>query len=226
MPLTDDDIIHVSRQHRVAPEATKAVIYVETPAPHVGDYRPGQPLILFERHKFYKYSGDHPASRVAPELSNPKAGGYSKGRTWEERQAGEHAKLQKAFTLFGGQVKDAALMSISMGLFQIMGFNHAVIGQPTVAAMWERYKMQDDLLDLEDFFRFATNARLIDKLRALDWAGFARGYNGAAYARNQYDVKLRDFHQRFIRSGLHTSAPKLAHGTGTGFPDFSQGAAA
>lgn len=223
MALTDDDIIHLSRTHRVAPEATKAVIYVETPAPHLGDYRPGKPLILFERHKFYKYSGNSPVSRVAPELSNPVAGGYSKGRTWEERQAGEHAKLQKAFTIFDGTLIDAALMSISMGMFQIMGFNHKIIGQPTVGAMWERYKQQNDLLDLEDFFRFAVNARLIDKLRSLDWAGFARGYNGAAYARNAYDVKLRDFHRRFVREGMHLVPTKITHGTGTGFPDFSQG---
>ena len=31
---------------------------------------------------------------------------------------------------------------------------------------------------------------LISKLQRHDWAGFARGYNGSAYAKNQYDTKL------------------------------------
>ena len=222
MPLTDDDIVQAARAHRVSPEAVKAVVYVETPAPHVGDYLPGMPLILFERHKFYDFTGNFLASVEAPDLAQEKAGGYAKGKTWQERQAGEHAKLARARALFEGQVEEAALKSVSMGLFQIRGFNHALIGQPTPHAMWERYQILDDRLDLEDFFRFATSARLMDKLRALDWAAFARGYNGPAYARNAYDVKLAAFHKRFVREGLFAPVEHPGCKAATGFPDFSQ----
>ncbi len=38
--------------------------------------------------------------------------------------------------------------------------------------------------------RFIKANHLDDEIRAHNWAAFARGYNGAAYAKNAYDKKL------------------------------------
>ncbi|WP_269780298.1 N-acetylmuramidase domain-containing protein [Methylobacterium sp. Leaf118] len=38
--------------------------------------------------------------------------------------------------------------------------------------------------------RFIVDKRLDDELRAHNWAGFARGYNGSAYAQHGYHTKL------------------------------------
>lgn len=220
--LSDSDIASLARENHCEPEAVKAVIFVETPAPHVGDLRPGKPLILFERHKFYRYSGNKPVSRDFPHLANHVAGGYCSGRTWQVRQECEHAKLQEAFRIFDGSLVDAALMSISMGLFQIMGFNYRLIDQPSVGAMWERYKKVDDKLDLEDFFKFCKNARILDDLQNKNWVGFARGYNGSGYARNRYDVLLNQYYRNFKRKGMDYAAAPVNHSTVSGFPEFSK----
>ncbi|NBT89135.1 MAG: DUF3380 domain-containing protein, partial [Flavobacteriaceae bacterium] len=34
-------------------------------------------------------------------------------------------------------------------------------------------------------------------LKAKDWAGFAKGYNGPAYAKNAYDTKLAGAYANF-----------------------------
>ena len=36
-------------------------------------------------------------------------------------------------------------------------------------------------------------------LKAKDWANFARGYNGPAYAKNRYDVKLAAAYAKFSK---------------------------
>ena len=38
--------------------------------------------------------------------------------------------------------------------------------------------------------RFIVHNKLDDELRTHNWAGFARGYNGAGYAKNGYHTKL------------------------------------
>jgi hypothetical protein len=44
---------------------------------------------------------------------------------------------------------------------------------------------------------FIKSAGLIDEIQNKDWAGFAKKYNGPAYAQNQYDVKLASAYERF-----------------------------
>ena len=61
-----------------------------------------------------------------------------------------------------------------------------------VARMAESEDQQ--LLGMAGFIR---SQKLDTKLRARDWAGFARGYNGASYWQNQYDVKLKAAFDKF-----------------------------
>lgn len=56
----------------------------------------------------------------------------------------------------------------------------------TVGAMFEQVLFR--LVQL--FTAFIQSNRLDTYLRNKDWAGFAKGYNGPAYAENQYDKKL------------------------------------
>jgi hypothetical protein len=83
----------------------------------------------------------------------------------------------------------AALMSASWGKFQIMGFNHSMVGFDTVQAFVASME-QGEPEQLQAFVRFVRTAGLTPSLRRLDWAGFAHGYNGPDYASNDYDGKL------------------------------------
>ena len=198
MNLTYKDIIKAADSIRVHPATIMAVIMVETPSPHVGDLRYGKPLILNERHWFYKLSSNFPVSSHFPALSNPKAGGYCGGANWKIRQECEHQRLQQKMSIFDGLLKEPALKSISMGLFQIMGFNHNIIGYNNVFSMWEDAKKVEDTIDLYWFIEFIKAKGLIDELQRKDFAGFARIYNGISYKANKYDSKLKYNYDHFF----------------------------
>lgn len=139
----------------------------------------GRPKILFERHKFHKYTGGKFSIST---FSNPKGGGYSES-SWDK--------------LFGaiatGEV-DAAFMACSWGKFQVLGewwdeFNFDspyALARSTVSAESAHYDLlcfyveQNGLKD--EMAALSTNA---ETCRA-----FARAYNGKTYADGGYHKKL------------------------------------
>ena len=52
---------------------------------------------------------------------------------------------------------------------------------------------------LNAFVNFIKTAKLDAHLRAKRWARFAEGYNGPAYAENQYDKKLEAAYEKYRR---------------------------
>ncbi len=186
--LVEQDFRDAAKLLDCAPAAVKAVCHVEAPR---GGFNPDDtPVTLFEGHKFYKYTGGKFAVQ-APDLCFARWTRQFYGQTWQAEQA----RLQRAIALD----RDAALKSASWGKFQIMGFNHAVGGHPTlqgfVNAMYAGEREQ-----LMAFVRYVQTAGLTPALRRQDWAGFAYGYNGAGYADNRYDTKLASAFDQFTRT--------------------------
>lgn len=144
----------------------------------------GEPVILFERHKFHQFTGGA-YSNTHPHISNPRSGGYKGGSE-------EHKRLQEAVELD----REAALKSASWGKFQIMGFNYKLAGftnlQSFINAMYRNEGAQ-----LQAFVNFVISTRLNDELQRKDWKGFAKGYNGRMYYKNQYDLKLAAAYKKF-----------------------------
>jgi len=173
------DFKNVANKLNIETAALQAVCEVE--APGGGFYSNGTPKILFERHKFHKFTGGV-YSNDFPEISNKKPGGYS---------VNEHKRLQRAVELN----REAALKSASWGKFQLMGFNYKLCGftslQDFINAM---YKSEEE--HLKAFVNFIKNVGLIDELQRLDWKGFARGYNGKNYHINNYDVRMERAYKR------------------------------
>lgn len=93
--------------------------------------------------------------------------------------------------------RKAALRSTSWGLGQIMGFNHALAGHPELEQFVVAME-KDEQSQVKAMLSFTKNAGLIVHLQKLDWAAFARGYNGPAYAANQYDKKLASAYARVL----------------------------
>jgi hypothetical protein len=83
----------------------------------------------------------------------------------------------------------AALMSASWGLGQIMGYNYKQAGYKSVQGMVAAF-CYSEAAHLEGMINFIINNGLDDELRRHDWAGFAKGYNGTGYRKNQYDIRL------------------------------------
>lgn len=185
--LTDKDFDKAAAQLKVPVQRVKAVTKVESP--NGGFDSTGQPWILFEAHKFSKHTGGIYDSQY-PDISRRSwvPGLYTKGATADIRNAGEHKRLQKAVSLN----RNAALMSASWGGFQLMGENYKLCGfddiQGFVNAMYAGEEGQ-----LDAFVEFvARQPHLLRPMQSGDAAGFAKGYNGPAYATNKYDRKLKD----------------------------------
>jgi hypothetical protein len=181
--LSIQDMMRAAQDLNCDLPAIKAVTAVEAPRGPWND--DGTPTILFERHKFHHFTGGR-FDMIAPDLSNRIAGGYGK-------YSAQHTKLSRAAVYD----REAALKSCSWGMFQIMGFNHAIAGHPTLQGFINAmYRSAGDHLDA--FVAFVKSQGLADELREHRWADFARRYNGADYARNAYDVKL---HQAWLAAG-------------------------
>lgn len=148
-----------------------------------------RPLILFERHIFHKRTGGR-FSADHPDISNPVAGGYA-------GMAKEYPRLQQAIALD----RSAALMSASWGAGQIMGFNHAMAGFADVETMVGAMQESEDG-QLEAMGNFLKAANLVKFLISRDWASFARGYNGPAFAKNKYDVRLAGAFEQYSSGAL------------------------
>lgn len=174
--LTEHDWQRAADYLGVPVAAVKAVAEVE--APGSGFLESGEPRILFERHKFSRHTGGRFDSQH-PDISFPKWGGYGK-------ESAQHGRLARAAALD----RDSALKSASWGRFQILGENYKQAGFDTIQdfinAMY-----RDEASQLYAFVCFIKNdKRLLEAIRKLNWAVFARIYNGPAFAENSYDVKL------------------------------------
>lgn len=194
--LSKADIIAVANDLNIEPAALKAVIDVE--AAGNGFDKQGRPTILFEPHVFWDQLGKIHYYTKRDELQKSHPGILSP--TWDKslyRIGGSsHDKLAIAAELNW----DAAHKSASWGLGQIMGFNAEKIGYATLKEFIDDM-YESEAKQLKAMGRFLKANGLIGKLQRHDWVGFARGYNGSAYAKNRYDVKLATAYSKAKKEG-------------------------
>ena len=164
--------------------AIEAVAEVESAGD--GFLSDGRVKILFEGHKFYKYTqGAYAQSHPTICYQKWTKAFYAKGPNADVRGAGELARLAEAIALD----RTAALKSASYGKFQIMGFNFESCGFPTVDDFYAAMKVSEGE-HLKAFCKFIETNSLDGVLRKHQWEKFAAGYNGPSYKDNKYDEKL------------------------------------
>lgn len=179
----------------------------------------GRLTILFERHWFYrklqsalafKASQDHvlavlgisipdgEKNRSAKVLEavvsrndnicSAATGGY-KGNGAEWGRLEEAVKYDS----------EAAYASASYGGFQIMGFNHNRCGynKPSDMMLGFAKSESDQFIGVCNFIR--SDAAMLAKLRAKNWAAFAEAYNGSDYRKNKYDEKLATAYAKWVK---------------------------
>ncbi len=169
-PLTREQIVEAAARLDVEVAAVQAVVQVESAGR--GFAEDGRPLILFEPTLFSKRTGGRfDAANPAVSQASVKAGAL--GKTQAERWA----KLEEAY----GLDAQAALEATSWGLFQIAGADYAAAGFADVFALAEAVS-DSEKRQLEAFEAFIRTKELADELRARDWEGFARVFNGASGA--------------------------------------------
>lgn len=182
--LEPQDFERVAKKLDISVAAIRAVVAVE--AAGSGFLKDGRPKILFEAHHFSRMTGRR-YDRSHPTLSS---------RSWNRSLylggVREWTRLQQAAALN----RDAAWKSASWGLGQVMGFNYPICGFRDIE-QFVKAQERSEGDQLETMFEFIRANGLHHALRRQDWRTFARGYNGAGFAKNRYDQKLAAAYRRF-----------------------------
>jgi hypothetical protein len=223
--LTPDDFSRASRRIGCSEAAVRAVVAVE--ARGTGWDARNRPVILFEPHIFWRNLSE-PAifqGRRILRTTSKRERAEQQGLAWEGWKPGRYPptqddryrQLDKAIAID----ETAALQSASWGIAQVLGDNHAAAGFATVQEM-----VTDALVSeghqLNHMIGFIIARGLGQYLRALGTAtdqegrlaaaaAFALRYNGPAFKRNKYDVKIV---RAFIQESAHlpVEANPLADG--------------
>lgn len=183
--LTASGLAAVADLLGVGPAEIWAVLAVESFG--AGFLRDRRPRILFERHKFSARTGGR-FDRRNPDISNPLSGGYGPGDAWQ------YTRLTAAMLLD----RDAALQSASWGIGQVMGEHYASVGYASVGDFIAAMVTSGEDAQLMAMARYVRDVGHCGRsLADHDWAAFARAYNGEAYARHSYHLRLASAYARF-----------------------------
>lgn len=178
--LAADDFARAAAALGCDEAAVRAVVAVE--ARGTGWDSRNRPVMLFEPHVLYRnLSGAKRDAAV-------KAGvAYAKWRpgAYPASSDARYAQLAAAMAID----EEAGLRACSWGLGQVLGENHVAAGFASAREMVAAC-LEGEAAHLDCMVGFITFHDLDDELGRRDWRGFARGYNGAGYAANDYDGKL------------------------------------
>ncbi len=166
----------------IDPAIAVAVVSVESGGSGIGP--DGRMIIRFENHLFWFNWGKANADAYNAHFK------FDPNTTWKGHQYrtdvnapwqdvhANQASEWTAFTVAKGLNARAAILSISMGLVQILGSNHRAIGYATPETMFDAFS-QDERFQLLGFFNFVKNdPRQVNALQAKDFVKFASIYNG------------------------------------------------
>lgn len=201
--LTDADFNYAAGRLGVDPNVVKALTKIE--APKGGFNLDTTPVILYERHYFYrqfityKNPGQTQAERIAErnritasdrDLCWPSALTFAASAPAYDRYgstAQQYTRLERARKYSDS----AALESASWGKFQIMGENWSRIGWSSVQAFY-RAMCASERDHLDAFIGFCFSKKgLVDAIRRKDWELIAKLYNGPSQV-SYYAPRLRD----------------------------------
>lgn len=187
--LTDNDYAASASRLGCKVSHIKAVAEVEAAG---AGFQNGIPKILPERHRFSRLTkGRFDVSH--PHLSYPRWG----ARPYPKSQVDRYRLLLDMVQLD----IDAGFAACSYGKFQILGENHLACGYPTPWSF--AFAMaKNEAAQLMAFEKFLEAEDLLYALREGHWATFAKGFNGPAYRKNRYDVKLAQAARRYQLRGV------------------------
>lgn len=136
------------------------------------------PVILFERHYFHRLTGGiyDDDDDISAKEAFSSYGPYK----------GQYRRLIKAYKLN----PEAALKSVSWGLFQIMGTNLEKDSPSLISDIILNLSISEKY-QFESFVSYIkTSQGILDAIRNKNWTKFAILYNGTGYKKNEYDTKL------------------------------------
>lgn len=185
--ITDDDMAALAVDLGCHPATLEAIAKVESAG--FGWFDDGRIKILPEPHKFDDYL---PTAKREEALKRglatasynaTKASGHYKRMTTKAGPRYEFFARMIAFD------ERAAYMAISVGTYQIMGFNHEVCGYPTAKAMFEGF-VESEANQLRSFGLFLSDKGLRGALAREDFDQVELKYNGGGLG-GSYAKRMR-----------------------------------
>jgi len=197
----------LSKMLKIDPAVAVAVLCVESSGK--GFAHDGRMIIRFENHIFWRYWGkSHPSFffdhfkfnsdkpwRGHKFRKTIKSGPNLDPADWttfhQEGQSGEW----QAFEFARSKHPCFSTYSISMGMPQIMGFNHKKIGYKSVKRMFDSFA-RSERNQIIGFFDFIakTGSNLINALRKKNFLTFAKLYNGPGKAK-VYADRIKTYYE-------------------------------
>lgn len=191
-PLTARDFEEIAEILDVEAAAIRAVVDVETGHTRSGFHEEGQPLVNFDLAVFRRALARRGVNVAAAQREHPAVFRSPQISRYGSQQAAEYALLEEAMAID----TIAAIESTFWGMFQVGGFNWKLSGASSRQDFVERMgRSEYDQLLL--FANFIRNTGMVRYLKTLNWAGFARQYNGAAYASRGYHTKMASAYRRY-----------------------------
>lgn len=175
------------------------------------------PVIRFETHKFSRYytgSYNHYYDALSPKASMfKKHFSFDSKEPWKDQKAKllnetvfspVHTNQEREYKVFEfakSLDKDAAYMSISMGMPQIMGFNHKVCGFDSAEEMFNAFSKGPgpQLIAFANFI-LSTKA-LTTAVNQIDFLMFATVYNGSGQAK-AYAERMSNMYKNAKNIGI------------------------
>lgn len=178
--LSDDQLHELAVAYGYEYAALRAIIEVESNQTGFSE-KTGRLIIQFEPSWFKKFKIDWKKDTI--------------NQTWQANKVGDQTSEWLAFNSAFASNPNAAMMSTSIGMMQIMGFHYAEIGFKTVGAMWDFAKLSEYNQIVLALKWIKTVPKLNEALKAKDWPKVAYYYNGAGYRTYSYDFKLAKAYQ-------------------------------
>jgi len=165
------------------PEMLKAFVNVESSGS--GFLASHRPTILFESYQFFKNLKNfgidpYQYMKQFPDIITDK---WVKNYQGGER---EWLRLEKAIKIH----KEAAYMSASWGLLQILGSNYGSTKEKSIQDFVIKMS-KDEFSQLSLGVEFIRSQGIVPLMISKDFNGMARIYNGPGYAKNGYGLKLK-----------------------------------
>lgn len=208
--IKDSDMAKLADEIGCHPADLEAIAEVESNG--FGWFPDGRMKILFEKHHFYKRISDVTARSNAVKSSlarknfiSPKNGGYKDQASPSDR----YKLLERAIKIN----EEGAYQSISMGKFQIMGFNAGTCGFISAKQMFVQF-CDSEVNQLRAFARFLKSNNLYPALRARNFAQIETVYNGGGlngvYAKRMMSAsnKFRAGKWKNYKAGSMSVTPK------------------
>ncbi len=196
----------LSDRLRIEPGVAVAVIATESSG---NGFQNNRLIIRFENHYFWRLWGKDNADKFRRHFS------FNDAEPWKEHQFrpdantawqsfhGNQDSEWAVFTKARSLDDEAAKSSISMGLPQIMGANHKLIGYESATDMFASFSKDEraQVLGLFDFIQGPeTVSRKVIALQNQDFVAFAEQYNGSGQAA-MYGGLLRLYFELFRMLG-------------------------